>query len=231
MVLVSTRNPLNIGASARAMANFGFSRLCVVNPYDVAFREARSAVGAAGLLRKAEEFPSVAEAVAECRLVIGTTSVGHRELQHPIRRLEYGARLMQRALPETPVALLFGSEKFGLSNEDLSHCHWLMRVPTVGQDLSMNLGQAVALCLYELARDPKAALATPQKIHSASARELEQITAMLLDVLNRSGYVNPVTAASTDEKVRRLVRRLEVPGRDAKVLLGMLRQILWKLEN
>ncbi len=176
VVLVSTRNPLNIGAAARAMANFGFTRLCVVAPYDVAFREARSAVGAAPLLQKAEEFPTVVAAIAECRLVVGTTSVGHRELQHPIRRLEYGARLMLRSLPAAPVALLFGSEKFGLSNEDLSHCDWLMRIPTVGQDLSMNLGQAVALCLYELARDPKAALASPDQIRSASAAELEQIT-------------------------------------------------------
>jgi tRNA/rRNA methyltransferase len=213
------------------MANFGFSRLCVVNPYDVAFREARSAVGAAPLLQQTQEFASVADAVAECRLVVGTTSVGHRELQHPIRRLEYGARLMLRALPENAIALLFGSEKFGLSNEDLSHCHWLMRIPTVGQDLSMNLGQAVALCLYELARDPKAALASPEKIRSASAAELEQVTSRLLQVLDRSGYVNPVTSVSTDEKVRRLIRRLEIPGRDAKVILGMLRQILWKLEN
>ena len=170
VVLVSTRNPLNIGAAARAMANFGFSRLCVVNPYDVAFREARSAVGAAPLLQKAEEFATLADAVADCRLVVGTTSVGHRELQHPIRRLEYGARLMLRALPAAPVALVFGSEKFGLSNDDLSHCHWLMRIPTVGQDLSMNLGQAVALCLYEMARDPKAAVARPVKIASATRR-------------------------------------------------------------
>ena len=89
--MVATRNPLNIGASARAMANFGFSRLRVVNAYDVAFREARSAVGAAPLLQKAEDFTDPADAVAECHLVVGTTSVGHRELQHPLRRLEYGA--------------------------------------------------------------------------------------------------------------------------------------------
>src|ERR1043166_1001079 len=120
VVLVSTRNPLNIGASARAMANFGFSCLRVVQPYDVAFREARSAVGAAPLLQTAQEFNSVADAVADCRLVVGTTSVGHRELQHPIRRLEYGARLISKALASHPVALLFGSEKFGLSNDDRS---------------------------------------------------------------------------------------------------------------
>ncbi|HJT87862.1 MAG TPA: TrmH family RNA methyltransferase [Bryobacteraceae bacterium] len=229
VVMVSTRNPLNIGAAARAMANFGFSRLRVVNPYDVAYREARSAVGAAPLLRASEAFTTLADAVADCRLVVGTTAVGHRELQHSVRRLEYGARLLRRALLQGPVALLFGSEKFGLSNDDLSHCHWLIRIPTVSPNLSMNLGQAVALCLYELARDAKAALARPEKIRPAAARETEQVTTLLLDVLGRSGYINPKTAASTGEKVRRLVRRLDISARDAPVLLGMLRQILWKL--
>ena len=227
--MISTRNPLNIGAAARAMANFGFSRLRAVSPYDVAFREARSAVGAAPLLACAEDFPALAPALADCRLVVGTTSVGHRQLQHPLRRLEYGARLIRRALARAPVALLFGSEKFGLSNEDLSHCHWLMRIPTVNADLSMNLGQAVALCLYELARDSKSALAKPEKIRRAAAGETEQLTAMLLDALRQSGYVNILTEGSTEEKVRRLVRRLDIAARDAPVLMGMLRQILWKL--
>jgi tRNA/rRNA methyltransferase len=228
--MVSTRNPLNIGAAARAMANFGFARLSVVNPYDVAFREARSAVGAAPLLKKAEDFPSVADAIADCRLVVGTTSVGHRELHHPIRRLEFGARLIKKALVQGPVAILFGSEKFGLSNDDLSHCHWLMRIPTVDQDLSMNLGQAVALCLYELARDPKAVTAKPERTREATAGEAEQVASRLMEALRRSGYVNPKTAASTEEKVRRLVMRLKIPARDVPVLLGMLRQILWKME-
>jgi tRNA/rRNA methyltransferase len=228
--MASTRNPLNIGAAARAMANFGFSRLCAVNPYDLAFREARSAVGAAPLLRAAEVFTDVAAAVADCRLVVGTTAVGHRALQHPLRRLEYGARSIRSALARGPVALLFGSEKFGLSNEELSHCHWLMRIPTT-PDLSMNLGQAVALCLYELARDPKAAAARPERIKPAAAGELEQITVMLLETLRRSGYVNPVTEGSTEEKVRRLVRRLNISARDAPVLMGMLRQVLWKLQQ
>ncbi len=211
------------------MANFGFSRLRVVNPYDVAFREARSAVGAAPLLKKAESFTSVADAIADCRLVIGTTSVGHRELQHPIRRLEYGARLIRRGLEQAPVGLLFGSEKFGLSNDDLSHCHWLMRIPTVDQELSMNLGQAVAMCLYELSRDPRAVKAKPQKIRAATAGETEQIASRLIEALRKSGYINETTAGSTEEKVRRLVNRLNIAERDAPVLLGMLRQILWKV--
>jgi tRNA/rRNA methyltransferase len=227
---VATRNPLNIGASARAMANFGFPVLRVVNPYDVAFREARSAVGAAPLLRAAAECASVSAAVGDCALVVGTTSGGNRELQHPIRRLEYGARLIRGGLAKAPVALLFGSEKYGLSNDDLSYCHWLMRIPTVDPGLSMNLGQAVALCLYELARDPKAAGAAPVRIQRARAAEVEHVTEMLMEALTRSGYVNSLTAASTREKVRRLIRRLDISARDAPVLMGMLRQILWKLD-
>jgi len=231
VVLVSTRNPLNIGAAARAMANFNFIDLRVVNPYEVAFREARSAVGAAPLLAKAREFKSVSEAVADCKMVVGTTSLGHRELQHPLRRLEYGARLIRRELSYSCVALLFGSEKFGLSNQDLAHCHWLLRVSTATPDLSMNLGQAVAVCLYELTRNPKAARSRPALLKSASAGDLEQTTRMLLDVLQLSGYFQAKTAASTEEKVRRLVRRLAITDRDAAVILGMLRQILWKIRE
>src|ERR1700724_950690 len=110
-----------MGAAARAMSNFGFRRLRVVNPYDLAFREARSAVGASELLANAEEFTSVAEAVADCTLVVGTTAVGRRELRHAVRRLDDGARLIRQRLASSRVALLFGSEKVGLSNEDLSH--------------------------------------------------------------------------------------------------------------
>src|SRR5271170_7423983 len=95
VVLVATRNPLNIGAAARAMSNFGVAHLRVVNPYQVAFREARSAVGASKVLENAEEYGTVAEAVADCSLVVGSTAVARRELRHPLRRLESGARLIR----------------------------------------------------------------------------------------------------------------------------------------
>ena len=135
------------------MSNFGFSRLRVVAPYEAAFREARSAVGASALLAGAQEYSSVAEALADCALVVGTTAARHRQLLHPLLPLEQGARLIRQQLPSGRVALLFGSEKRGLSNRDLSHCHWLLRLPTREEHPSMNLGQAVAVCLYELARD------------------------------------------------------------------------------
>lgn len=207
------------------MSNFGFRHLRVVNPYDVAFREARSAVGAADLLAAAEEYKTVTDAVADCSLIIGTTAGRDRELHHPMRRLESGARLIRKH--SGPVALLFGSEKRGLSNDDLSHCHWLLHIPTRDENLSMNLGQAVAVCLYELVCDARAP--APAKPALAPAADLDRITAMLLDALRLSGYIKARSAAATEEKIRRLVRRLHIEAGDAEVWLGILRQILWKL--
>jgi TrmH family RNA methyltransferase len=234
VVLVATRNPLNIGAAARAMSNFGFSRLRIVNPYEPAFREARSAVGASELLASAEVHKSVSEAVADCTLVVGTTAVRHRDLHHPLRRLEYGARLIRKHLASSRVALLFGSEKVGLSNEALSHCHWLVRIPTVEQNISMNLGQAVAVCLYELVRDAKAA--TPpvkRKLASGLALtgEVERITEILQDALRASGYLNRRVVNDSEDRIRRLVRRLNLQAEDTEAWLGMLRQIVWKLRS
>jgi TrmH family RNA methyltransferase len=234
VVLVAARNPLNIGAAARAMSNFGVRRLRVVNPYEVAFREARSAVGAAGLLAKAEQYETVAEAVADCELVVGTTAATHRELQHRLMRLDVGGRTIKRHLETGPVALLFGSERYGLSNDELSHCHWVMRIPTREEHGSMNLGQAVAVCLYELVRGKKPAAAKSalgnEEKTSATSEELERLTQVLLEVLHTSGFVKP-RAVAAEEKLRRLVRRLELNGNDAEVLLGMLRQIAWKLAD
>jgi tRNA/rRNA methyltransferase len=231
VVLVAPRNPLNIGAAARAMSNFGFPSLRLVKPYDAAFHEARSAVGAGHILAAACQYATVAEAVADCTLVVGTTAGARRELQHPVRRLEYGGRLIRRRLASEPVALLFGSEKFGLSNEDLAHCHWLIRVPTREEHGSMNLGQAVAVCLYELARKPEAARVRPERRKRATAAVLEALTSLLLEVLGRSGYVHRRVEASTEIKIRRLLRRMDLSAHDAEIWLGMLRQILWKLES
>ena len=229
VVMVSTRNPSNIGAAARAMANFGFASLRVVQPYDVAFREARSAVGAAPLLQTAEEFAGRGRGggglPAGGRHHLGRPS--RTAASHPPARIRFAPDL--QALAAAPVALLFGSEKYGLSNEDLSHCHWLMRIPTVDADLSMNLGQAVALCLYELARDSKAAGAGPERSAVPPPRKLEQITTRLLDVLRRSGYINPVTSASTEEKIRRLVRRLGYCGPGRSGAAGDAAADFWKI--
>jgi TrmH family RNA methyltransferase len=230
VVLVSPRNPLNIGAAARAMSNFGFRNLRVVNPYELAFREARSAVGASALLKNAKEFESVAGAVADCPLVVGTTAARNRKLDHELRPLHEGALVIRRKLQSGSLALLFGSEKRGLSNEDLSYCHWLIRIPTLAEHPSMNLGQAVAVCLHELVRELNARVKAEEQT-AATAAVLDRLTAMVLDALCVSGYVKPTAAGRTEQKVRRLVRRLNLSAEDAHVGLGMLRQILWKMRS
>jgi TrmH family RNA methyltransferase len=227
VVLVSTRNPLNIGAAARAMTNFGFRYLRVVNPYAPAFREARSAVGASSLLANAEQYATVPEAIADCAMVIGTTAIRKRVVHHEVRRLEQAARVIRTRLGSSRVALLFGSEKFGLSNDDLSHCHWLLHIPTDEGNISMNLGQAVAVCLYELIRDRTKA-GPPEKVKLADGADVERITASLIDVLRASGYLQRRVVFDSEQRLRRLVRRLQIPAGDVGAWLGMLRQILWR---
>ncbi|HYM77586.1 MAG TPA: TrmH family RNA methyltransferase [Candidatus Dormibacteraeota bacterium] len=231
VVLVRPRNPLNIGAAARAMCNFGAHRLRLVNPYAAGFREARSAVGAVHLLKSAEVFKTVADAVADCALVVGTTAVRDRALQHPVRQLsqESGSEICAQ-LQAGRVALLFGSEKIGLTNDDFSYCHWLLTIPTREQQISMNLGQAVAVCLYELARHASSVLPVEER-EPAATGEIEKITGLLFESLQLSGYVKPGTHAMFEKRLRRVMLRLNLQKLDAKVLLGMARQIVWKLRQ
>ncbi|HEY2645817.1 MAG TPA: TrmH family RNA methyltransferase, partial [Candidatus Acidoferrales bacterium] len=170
----------------------------------------------------------VADAVADCTLIVGTTAVRNRELQHSVHRPEYGARLIRKRLKSGGVALLFGSEKFGLSNEDLSHCHWLIRIPTCDENISMNLGQAVAVCLYEIIRDAKFERG-PKSAEVAASVEVERITVLLLEALHTSGFLTRRRVTDAEERIRRLVRRLNLPARDAVIWLGIFRQMLWKM--
>lgn len=213
------------------MSNFGALHLRVVNPFEPSFREARSAVGpASGILRNAEQFASVGDAVGDCGLVVGTTAIQHRDLEHPVRLPDQAAGLIQQQLMNANVAVLFGSEKTGLSNDDISYCHWLLHIPTRDQHLSMNLGQAVAVVLHELARE-STTLPPAEPQYTANAAELERLTIVLMEALQVSGYSTAATQTATEEKARRLIRRMNLNAPDAEVLLGMLRQVVWKLRN
>lgn len=228
VVLVSTRNPLNIGAAARAMSNFGFRHLRVVNPYSPAFREAKSAVGASALLKRTQEYETLPEAIADCSLVVGTTAGRGRRPDHELKDLPLAAGAIRRQLRSGRVALLFGSEKRGLSNQDLSRCHWLMRIPTSQQHPSMNLGQAVAVCLFAMSQNPNSQIA--RTYHAdASSEELERVTASLVDVLQICGYLESPLNSRAEQKLQRFVRRLSLTQEDARLLLGMIHQMKWKM--
>jgi TrmH family RNA methyltransferase len=238
VVLVRARNPNNIGAVARAMHDFGFRHLRVVNDYPVPFETARSAVDASAVLAVAKTSASVAEAVADCTLVVGTTAVGERDLQHPLHALPEAAAKIGAELACAPqagrIALLFGSEKTGLSNEEFSHCHWLLTIPMQQHEElrhpSMNLGQAVAVCLYELVRQAAQPPESPAPM-AAPAGEVERLTVLLTDTLEETGYTRRHPANCEEGQIRRLVLRMGLTASDVPIWMGILRQVLWKIRG
>ncbi len=230
-MLVNSRNPLNIGAAARAMSNFGFSRLRVVHPYAVAFQEAKSAVNAKPVLAAAKQYEQLHDSIADCSLVVGTTGA-ERNLLEQISTLEGAAEIIRARLRSgSRVAILFGSEKVGLSNHDLSHCQLLLRIPTRPEHPSMNLGQSVAIVLYELIRQTGPVEPAVSDAHQprATAGEKERLIALLLEALSFNGYAHRAKETTIEARVRRLVRHLALTPSDLHHWLGLLRQLLWKL--
>ena len=252
VVLVGARNPQNIGAAARALQDFGFSDLRVVNefgaPFEAAQLEAKSAVGAGEVMRSAKLFSSLADAVADCTLVAGTTAIGDREMRQAVQTLQRGGDALRAEMqsweavgPQTPrtasgqcpsrVALLFGSEKTGLTNEQLSHCSLLLTIPLfapTGRHLSMNLGQAVAVCLYELTREGLAGSRELPILHVAKATsgDRDRLTALLREVMDHTDYTRRFPANARREVVRKLAENLGKSHEQAATWLGILKHIV-----
>jgi tRNA/rRNA methyltransferase len=233
VVLVRPRNPLNIGAAARAWANFGLHEMFVVSPFEPVWREARSAVGAERVLKSAQAVPTLLEAIGDATLVVGTTAGSRRNLERDLLSLPDLPAWLQARKARGRAALLFGSEKTGLSNEHLSYCHALVRIPTGVDCLSMNLGQAVAVCAYELARSGAVAVRPPElTIHQSDPSNLqtnEHVFERAAHVLDQVGYLKPKSRKPTLIKLRRLLLDLSLTQSDARVLGGILAQIEWGL--
>ncbi len=245
VVLVGARNPQNIGAAARAMQDFGFGDLRVVNefapPFEAAQLEAKSAVGAAEVMRSAQRFDALLDAIGDCEMVMGTTAIGGRELTRPILPLRDAGPLMRQALAAADnlpvgvasgrVALLFGSEKTGLTNEQLSQCTHLLTIPMFappGRHLSMNLGQSVAVCLYELSRegfDGARELPIRDSVASATAADRERLTQLVLEAMHGSDYARRFPANARPEIVRQMVNGLGVDHRQAETWMGLFRML------
>ncbi|MGC8549302.1 MAG: RNA methyltransferase [Acidobacteriaceae bacterium] len=228
IILVHTRNPLNIGAAARAMVNFGFHDLRVVEPWQPSWHEARSAVGAASVLASAREFSTLAEAVADCNLVLGTAGIARRNPVQPVISLPNLGTELRCRLPSGRLAIVFGSEKSGLSNDDCTHCSAILHIPTQPEQESVNLGQAVAVCLYELARHIHPApppVPPPPAPHPATAADRERLTQALQRILQLSEYIKPGADQSILYQVREMLHRLNPSVDDSHWLLGMLHRI------
>ncbi len=220
------------------MANFGFARLAVVAPHEPHWREARSAVGASDLLQNANRTESLADAVADCTLVVGTGSLTHRKPEQAVVPLPKLAPIIQRELVRGRIALVFGSEKRGLTREDLALCHVLTVIPTHPQQPSLNLGQAVAVCLYEVASriNPTAPLdGNPKPAEgadaSASTRDLERLAGVVEETMLAARYSPPAMRPANRHDLGLLLRRLALTHKDAARILGFFRRILWRLKQ
>jgi TrmH family RNA methyltransferase len=238
VVLVSPRNPLNIGAVARAMANFGFARLGVVAPYEPHWQEARSAVGAEDLLAGAHQTATLAEAVARCTLVAGTGTLTYRKPEQRVVRLPELAPLVRQEIDRGgQVALVFGPEKHGLTREDLAYCHVLVEIPTDARQPSMNLGQAVAVCLYELATRAFGApdVGTEEmaraRTRTAESERLDLLAGVVEQAMVAADYSPAAMRAANRHDLLLLLRRLAPSEKDVRRILGLFRRILWRLKR
>lgn len=236
IVLVNPRNPLNIGAVARAMSNFGFADLrLVMTDYRAPLEEARSAINAAAVIHAAREFSSVAEAVSDCTLVYATTAVGDRTLEQPVDVLrDAGAQVaghLASVGDDGHVAVLFGSEKHGLSNDSISHCHRILTIPMQEHGTSMNLGQSAAVCMYELVRADLEAPAVSGEFAPATADQMQVLDRVLEEAVELSEYSARFPGRGTPMQLREYTRRLNMPGVDVPVWIGFLRQFMWKMRG
>jgi TrmH family RNA methyltransferase len=265
ILLVSPRNPLNIGAAARAMANFGFDHLSIVAPFATNWMEAKSAVGAPDLLRHARVFDTLAEAVKDCTLVLGTGSLDRRRPVQALLGLPEAAKLVRQTLvasdpdaadPDAAdpdrnrIALLFGSEKHGLTSDDLTWCHGVVTIETSEAQPSMNLGQSVAVVLYEISRLPenptqspsaKTPLETPLTAGDLSffqpgsaqptSAQLDRLAELVEETMEAVNYQTRGLRSANGEALRILLRRLMPREADLRRMMGLFRRILWQLRQ
>lgn len=212
VILVRPRDPNNIGAAARAMANFGLSDLRVVQPYEPSWRAAVSAVGAADIMQKARLFDSLPQALADCTITVATTALKNRRLNETIVALPDFTQWANQQ-PAGKLALVFGNEKTGLSNEDIERCHAAMHIPTTAKQPSINLAQAVILTCYELARGQ-----VPSRGKTALKPATVEQLELVIDELNQLSqdvhFKQDYTAAQRKALLRKLLQRGELSKDD-----------------
>lgn len=226
IVLVETSHPGNIGAAARAMKNMGLEELVLVSPAAHPSAEATArASGAADLLERARVVDSIAAAVGDCRLVLAT-SARPRSAHWRVFDPGEAARQLAQASMEGPVAVLFGNERNGLSNEQLGECHALLNIPSNPDYESLNLAQAVQVVTWEIRRgqgvEPRclAAEAPP-----ATAAQLAHLRRHLEATLPRLGFQEPRNVQNLVQRIDRLLARAHPDEKEVQILRGILTAI------
>jgi len=224
--LVSPQIPENIGSAARAMHNMGLSRLVLVRPKNCDLsRVLKTATGSSiGLIEEMRVCDDLMEALAPFQYVAGTTA--RTGSQRPaLADPRNFARDLIPLSQANQVAILFGPEDRGLTNEELRLCHSIVTIPTA-QFTSLNLAQAVMIVCYELWMAAEETVQAPAP-RLADTFELEGMYAHLSQVLQRIGFINPQNPEHWMLNIRRFFSRLPLRAREVRIIRGICRQIDW----
>ncbi len=231
IILVGTQHPGNIGSAARAMKTMGLSRLVLVAPQKAPDRDTHAmAAGADDLVEAAPVFATLAEAVADCRWVLGCTARSRRIQLEPLHPRE-AARRAVAATASGPVALVFGRERTGLDNAELQLCHAAVHIPSDPAFSSLNLAAAVQVVSYEVrcallgdtvAETGAAVRTAPPPEGAASHAELEGFFAQLAETLDQIDFHKGRAPDSAMRKLRRLYLRANLDSADLRLLRGVL---------
>lgn len=230
VVLIETSHPGNIGATARAMKTMGLSELVLVNPHGFPSAEATArASGADDILMRARCVSTLAEAIADCGMTLGTTARA-RHLEWPLCGPREAAAAL-RTLPDaTRCALLFGREQSGLSNDELALCQQVIRIPTDETFSSLNLAQAVQICAYELRLAALAPAPVAADEPLATAQELADTVAHVARLMQRVGFLNPERPKLLPVRIRRFVNRGGLKRSEMRIMRGFCTAVEEALE-
>jgi tRNA/rRNA methyltransferase len=226
-VLVQPQFAGNAGAAARALKNTGFKKLTLVKPwFTLETEEAKQfAVQAGDILKKAVVVDCLLDAVKDCRLVIGTSRREGAYRKNFVELSDF-PRMAREFLPRGEIAILFGNETSGLSNEELEYCHHILRIPADSRYGSYNLAQAVLLVAFELFRSnlkPRA----KEKVVYPKAKELEGMYFHLTEMLTEVGFMRKTTPYHMPRILRNILGRAHLTEAEVRVVRGICRQVLW----
>ncbi|MGC4028713.1 MAG: RNA methyltransferase [Steroidobacteraceae bacterium] len=225
-VLVETSHPGNIGAVARAMKNMGLSDLVLVNPREFPHPEATTrASGADDLLASARVVPTLEAAIEGCGLVLATTARTREQHFRIHEAREAAARLVEEArATASPAAVIFGTERYGLSNEHLLRAHALLRIPANPEYESLNLAMAAQLIAYEIRMAQRdAAAVRPRDAPLATPEEMERLFRHLEEVMNEADFRDRTQSGThLMGRIRRMFNRAELDANEVNILRGIL---------
>lgn len=229
IVLVGPMYGGNVGSICRAMANMGLSRLTLVAPArTLNHAEARMmAVAADYILEARREVATLEEAVGDCSLVMGTTARVGLYRQHAKTPREWAPQILESAR-SNPVALVFGRENSGLTNEEIAICTNMIQIPSAPEYPSLNLAQAVMVCCYELFVASGAYEPLQEKTLECPTRTREHMFRMWREVLLAIGFMDEEKADHMMLGIRRIFSRAPLTEDDVRIMMGIARQMQWK---